>query len=281
MGFKIFHDDAAEYLKQELQLRMQGRQNYSLRRFANDLEMSPGTLVDFLKGRLGFSRSRADFVAHEIRLSPEQKEHFWNLLVAKFARSQDLRKSAQARVEQKLNAQRLTPHTDITSQWYHMAILELIDLDESMAMPHRLAPVLGISIPEARTALDRLYRVGMLENAMGKAQVNDQISVSQEGLPLQALRQVQTQFLNLAQRAVETQRPIDRENFAAFVSINKSDLPEIKQKLRQAFFKVIEPHLSAENRNSVFCFGMQMFKLYEAELDQKMAEDFDLQDLST
>lgn len=280
MGFKLFHSDAAEYLKQELQLRMQSRHSYSLRKFASDLEMSPGTLVDFLKGRLGFSKARAEFVAHEIKLSPEQKEHFWNLLLAQFSRSQDTRTLAKKRVAERLDAQKPSPHAEITAHWYHMAILELIDLDETMAMPHRLAPILGITTEEARKALDRLYKVGMIKNSLGRPEVNENIGVVQENLPMQALRQVQTQFLNLAQKAIDSQRPLERENFAAFVTIDKADLPEIKLKLRRAFFQVIEPHLSTDQRNSVFCFGMQMFKLYEADVEKALSEDFDLQNMS-
>lgn len=275
MAFNSFTDAASEYLKQELKLRMQGRQNYSLRKFAQDLEMSPGTLVDFLKGRLGFSKSRADFVAQEIKLSPEQREHFWNLIEAKFARSPQMRLQAKTKVELRLKNQKPSLNGDLTSHWYHTAILELIDLDESLAMPHRLAPVIGVSVAEARGALDRLFKVGFLKNLNGKTKINEQMAIANEDLPIQVLRQVQTQFLNLAQKAVESQSQRDRENFAAFVTINKNDLPVIKQQLRDAFFKVMQPHLNSENRDSVFCFGMQMFKIYEIEqkIELKIEED--------
>src|SRR5688572_7255268 len=128
MSFKKFPQDAAEYLKLELELRMQGRKAYSLRSFAKDLEMSPGTLVDFLKGRLGFSRSRAEFVAHEIGLSAEQRQHFWDLLEAKFSRNDGARKTAQSRCQTRIQSEKPSVQTEITAQWYHMAILELIDL---------------------------------------------------------------------------------------------------------------------------------------------------------
>jgi hypothetical protein len=84
-----------------------------------------------------------------------------------------------------------------------------------------------------------------------------------DDLPAQALRQVQSQVLNLAQNAIEQQKPLERENFAAFVSIDKKDLPKIREELRQAFFRVFEPYLSTEKRSAVYCFSMQLFKIFE------------------
>jgi uncharacterized protein (TIGR02147 family) len=279
MSFKKFPQDAAEYLKLELELRMQGRKSYSLRNFAKDLEMSPGTLVDFLKGRLGFSRARAEYVSHEIGLNPEQRQHFWDLLEGKFSRNDAAKAVAKQRAQVRIDSEKPSAHAEITAQWYHMAILELIDLDEKFANPVQLAKVLGITIVEAKSALQRLFQVGMIRNHNGLPAVNENMSIVKEDLPAQALRQVQTQVLNLAQTAVESQNPSTRENFAAFVSIDINDLPKIRQDLRQAFFKTLQPYLAKEKRTGVYCFSMQLFKIFaqEDESDYGMAEITSLQ----
>lgn len=274
MSFKNFAQDAADYLKHELELRMQGRHHYSLRKFAQDLEMSPGTLVDFLKGRLGFSRTRADFVAHEIGLSPVQREHFWDLIEGKFSRTPSARTAAQERARRRIQSQKISAATEITAKWYHQAIVELIDLDSSLAQPVTLARVLGISVPEARQALDRLFQVGMVKNLNGRVAPGEAISVSREDLPHQVLRQVQTQILNLAQNAIENQRTDERENFAAFLSIKKSDIPRIRQELRQAFYKALEPYVANESRDAVYCFGMQLFKIFEKDVEREKDSDW-------
>jgi hypothetical protein len=105
------------------------------------------------------------------------------------------------------------------------------------------------------------------------------MSVVKEDLPAQALRQVQTQVLNLAQNAVETQGPSTRENFAAFVSIDMNDLPKIRQELRQAFFKTLQPYLMKEKRTAVYCFSMQLFKIFakEESADQGIGDITSLQ----
>lgn len=260
MNYETFPEDARQYLRNEFELRRQRQPTYSLRAFARDLQMSPGTLVDFYKGRMGFSKGRIEFIGQQMQMTEEQVRHFWDLLESKFARSLPKRNAARSRALRRINhgpsPQKLEAF-EALGNWYHLAMVELIDLDERLANPATLARALNLSVREARDALDRLYLID---------------SLACEEIPEKVQHQLHAQALGLADQALEQQSNSERINTSQFVSVDSKDLPEISKALQLAVESALRPYIEKNKRNAVYCLNTQFFKIYQTvgQVDEDM-----------
>jgi uncharacterized protein (TIGR02147 family) len=162
MNLQVYPPDPRQYLKSELEIRQQRRPQYSLRAFARDLSMSPSTLSDFLQGKLGLSKSRVEHIGEKLNLSLDQREHFNDLLESRFARKQEDRKAAKWRVSSRIKSQ--VSHLSIDSlhviaEWFHMGILELVEMDEKFQSPTELAKTLRISVNHIKHNIKKLIKI--------------------------------------------------------------------------------------------------------------------------
>ncbi len=55
-----------DYLRRELEQRVQQDPRYSLNRFARDLDLAPSRLSEVLSGKQGLSRAIAERISHHI-----------------------------------------------------------------------------------------------------------------------------------------------------------------------------------------------------------------------
>lgn len=264
MNFHIYPPDARQYLKAELELRQQRRPQYSLRAFARDLSMSPSTLSDFLHGKLGLSKDRVRFIGEKLNLSTDQQDHFCDLLEVRFARKPEDRKAAKWRVANRIKSQ--SSHLpleslQIVADWYHMAILELLEIDDKYQEPTELAKRLRVPTNRIKHAIERLLKVGLLQQQGDRLVVTDASTVAGDEIPSSAIRQMHLQVLGLTEQALEEQSYPDRDDLSVFFTIRKKDYPELQRELRRVIMDTLNRFSAKDDKDSLYCFNSHLFSI--------------------
>ncbi len=266
-----FPDDPRFYLKHEFEIRCRRRSHYSLRAYARDLEVSASTLSDFFQGRLGLSRERTQTLSKKLNLPVEHQEHFWSLLEAKFAKSAETKKKARLRIKSKLKndpSQLAVESFNFIADWYHLAILEVIDTlgKKSPLNARSLSLLLRISRSEAAAALARLTKLGLLSKKENTyITLSDSTYVGEE-VSSEAIRLFHFQLLAKAQAALTSQTLTEREFRTNIFSLRKSDMAEFKNDLNKMSIELITKYSSRGDSDSVYCLGLQLFNLIDQPL---------------
>jgi uncharacterized protein (TIGR02147 family) len=268
MSFQ-FVQDHRDYLRREFQARAQRRPLYSQRAFARDIGLSPSSLTDFLKGRMRLSTGRIAQVGDTLKLNSEQKQHWIDLMDAKFSRSIETRKISQVRARNRLQAQNESislDHFKMVSEWFHMAYLELIDMNAAKYSDVKVAAAaLGLPVRTLRVAVKRLEKQGLLRKSAEGLYSTDPSTLFGDGDPSFALRQFHIQILKKAIQSLEVHdRKDQRYNSSAIVALPRAEVDRILSDVRALDVTFLDPYLvrsKDQTKDSLFCFNINFFDL--------------------
>ncbi len=145
--------NSRQFLVNELERRCRENPRYSLRAFAKALGVSPSALSLILAGRRGLSRELASEVSKKLGLDPLKEKSFIQ---------NSLRRGKPISIDLANFNQLALDKFATIADWYHFAILSLIETKDFKPKIPWIASRLGISEGEARAAVDRLVRLEVL-----------------------------------------------------------------------------------------------------------------------
>lgn len=269
MSFQ-FVDDHRDYLKREFQARSQRRPLYSQRAFARDMGLSPSTLTDYFKDRMRLSPARISQVGDFLKLSSEQKQHWVDLVEVKFSRRPEVKNLSLVRVRGRLQAQRHSislDHFKVISEWFHLAYLELVDMDAvKYSNVKTAATALGLPVKTLRVAVKRLEKTGFIrKNTDGVFSVDPTTQLG-DGAPSEAIRSYHMQLLKKAMASLEEHGKEQRYNSSMVVALPRAEADRILTDLRTLDMNFMEPYLvraAEEKKDSLFCLNINFFDLME------------------
>lgn len=266
----FFPTDPRFYLREELGLRQSRRPQYSLRAFARDLEMSPSFLCEFLAGRQGISRERVFWLAKKLNLSDDQREHFWDLIEAKFGRSPEAKKMAGLRVVQRSKSHKSKLSLDrfrLVADWYNLVILEILSLPGPQFDAKQMADILDISVKDVNQALMRLRTLNLIqEEEDGRWRVTEEVTSTEEAGPNEAIQYAHQRMLQMQAAQVERKGIDQRESVSIAFSLHDGDWPDFRRELKEAIVSVVSKYgLKADGKNQVACLSAQVIKLLGEE----------------
>ncbi len=266
--------DPREWLIAVMNAKKTKEVKFSLRSFSRDLGYkNPSMLSEVLRGTRALKQDLADRICETLDLN--QREREWLMLMIATRAS-----GADPAVIQKLMAaatgtsdaaeSKETLSLDqfrIIADWYHLAILEMLDLADFREDPawiarrlnHRITPV------QASLALDRLLRLGMISRIPGGklTKTNDDVMIAMSGIPSAAIRSHHLAFLDLAKDAI-TKVPLERRSgYGTNLSIKRSDIAKIKQLIKK-FHEELHGYHQKGDADDVYHINVQMFPLTEA-----------------
>lgn len=209
-------------LQQELTRRISQNPRYSLRAFAKALRMSPATLSLILSGKHKLTKKRLETVATVLALAPDQVDDLRDF------KNSELKDSADDSTMYKFVTMDMFA---VMSDWYHFAILSLMELPSATIEPAWISKKLGISVNEARIAVERLQRMDLLVKVKGKWK--------QGSLPLRldniksnlAARRFQKQLLLKAVDSLENDTQELRDITSMTFAMNPEDLEWASKKI--------------------------------------------------
>jgi uncharacterized protein (TIGR02147 family) len=221
--------DGRSFLAEELSRRLRTNPRYSQRAFARQLGMSPGELSEVLRGQRALSARSALRISEKLKLSPAESRHLLELVQLEVARRSGLAVPGETAPppERQISLDLFR----LVSDWYCFAILNLADLAEFRDEPRWIAARLGISQAEARLALERLERVGMMERVGGKLRPCPDFVLASGGVPSEAIREYHRQLLTKAIEALETQAVDERDVTGVGFVVSPRDLPAVRKEI--------------------------------------------------
>lgn len=270
MGLARLYNTPQDYLQVELKTRLERRPHYSMRAFARDIGISPSSLVEFLSEKTGFSTARAHDVALRLKLNPDEKEHFIDLVEAKYSRFVEKRKKAKQRIQlrKKSGTGRLgVDEFLVISDWYHLAMVELIDMDSAYCSPSRLAKALGLDLETATQGLKRLKKLNLVTKSGDSGQwvASDDWTVLGGESPSEAVRNFHQQILELSQSALEHQGMEKRTSLSGLMSIDKSKRKTFQNELQKVFTQIAAKYCDAEKKDLLVGLTIQGFEVFEKQ----------------
>lgn len=228
--------------------------SFSLRAFAQRLGVSPSSLSEILNGKRRVSRKLAERVTDRLCLPPAEREALLNLFVAE---NQSGETAGASKVYTQLSADQF----HIVSEWYHFAIVSLAETQGFRGRAGWIARRLGIKLSEAQTALERLTRLGLLEqDARGELVPTGKQFSSPDDIQNLALRRAHTKNLELAQASLENDPVAHRDFTAVTMAVDARRLPIAKQMIRE-FQDRLSAFLEAGEKNEVYKISVQLFPL--------------------
>lgn len=267
------YSDPREWLAAVMSARKAEDPKFSLRSFSKELKYNnPSLLSEVLRGTRSFRQDLADRLGRLLGLDTREMQWLSLMLASKAAGSNpgDLQEMmAAAKGAGTQNQEKETLSLDqfrIIADWYHLAILEMIDLSEFKEDSFWISKKLGgkITPVQASLAMDRLFRLGLIKRLPGKkiAKTNKEVFVGMSGIPNAALRAHHRSFLDLAKDAIE-RTPLDRRTgYGTNIAVKASDIPRIKALVKKFHEDLHEFHVEKSGED-VYHVNLQLFPLTE------------------
>ncbi len=228
-------------LQEEFARRLRVNERYSIRSFATHLEIDSSTLSRILSGKKQVSEAKMQVLMGRIGLEWQNKDKEKNFLAIE-----------------------LDTFTMI-SDWYHYAILDLTLLKNFKSDSQWIARKLGIEPYQAKSALERLKRLGMLREIDGKLKKSEGFySNYSEGVTSAAHKEYQRQVIKKALQAVDN-CPQDRKDITSItIAADSKKLLLAKEKIKD-FRRELCAFLEDGNNDSVFHLTVQLYPVTEIE----------------
>jgi len=213
--------DFKTYLQEELVLRCKRNPAYSLRSFARALGVSPSFLSKVLNGHRRITDKIFQQMTANLNLEPATVSAF-----GAEASSSDSKMTFQ-------NLQ--LEYFKIISDWYHYALIELTHVEGFKSTPEWIASKLGITVNQAKAAVERLLHLELLEMHKGKLRPTSggNTTTKNEFTDL-AFKKMQDDLLKKAIESLWNEDLEKRDHTSICMAIDPQDIPEVKKRLTTA-----------------------------------------------
>lgn len=251
-------DYLKQCLKNELAQRISKNPRYSLRSFASLLDTNIGTLSAILNGKRKLTPTTAEKFCRRLNYSPARQQEI-------------LRKITQSKSSSKSPAPMATEldqeYFRLISEWYHYAILQMINLDDygtddQHLRPSWFAKKLGISTAEAKLAIDRLLELGMVtKNKHGfLVRSKDAYTTKDKNVTGPALIAWQKQLREKAIHSLEND-PIELRSMNSMTMAIDPEKIEEARVLIQEFQERLAEFLTKDQKKKVYQLTVSLFPL--------------------
>ena len=263
----MLNSNYRDILKSELTQRCSKNASYSLRAFARHLSIEPAHLSRVLNGKKNLSPLTAKNIA-DILFKKEQEQHYFVSLVEyETAKKTEYKEKAFGRIQKyapKDEAVQLQLEAlKVLSDWYHVAILDAALLDEPrLKKPSDFASYLNISAIEAKLALERLIKLGLLQKTKTGFQKTHLKLKSTDDVPNLYLRKFHKHMIQKACASLEQQKVSERYIKGKTMAMSKKDIPPLK-KIIDHFFEETSQLIqtSTGKKDALYQLNVQLFDL--------------------
>jgi transcriptional regulator with XRE-family HTH domain len=242
--------DLKSYLQEELVLRCNRNPSYSLRSFAKALDLSPSFLSKILNGQRRITDQVFQKVATHLDLEPKQIEQLSENKNSLLCESN----FKNLQIE----------YFKMISDWYHYALLELTHCEGFRNSPDWIASKLGITVNQAKAAIERLLHLELLEMKNGKlcATTGGNTTTKNDFTDF-AFKKMQDDLLKKAIHSLWNDNLNERDHTSICMAIDPSDLPEVKKrltKMRREICQYLE-RPQKKKRTQVYNLSLSFFSL--------------------
>lgn len=270
--------DPVEYMSACLQSRRAQNPRYSLRAWSRQLGFkNPALLSQILNGKRTLGPAVAELVVANLQLKSSEKRYFELLVLLGKAKTQSekeiyCRSLERLRKGEEFHSLGLDLFR-LMADWYHLALLEMVELrdfrEDSTFLARRLreqVPSVGIE-----KALARLLRLGLLVRVNGRIRRSRAAWLKVgANIPSDAIRKFHRQMIDKAQAALDEMPVKSRDVRGSTLSLRHSQRDQALQVIERAHAELIR--LSARgDGEETFQFNTQFFPL-TGKADQEKSQ---------
>ena len=259
-------------LLEELEQRCKRNNRYTPRAFARFLGLTSARLSEILNKKSGLSRESAAKIGKRLEFNAQEIAIFCDLVESEHARSHAKRQFAKIKLQKYLAPEYKQVRLDtfkVISDWYCFAILELSKLDIFQSNERWISKALGITPTQAKTAVERLTRLNLLEMKDGKLRSTEDFRTTPNDVPSDSIKKFHQQILEKATASLYTQ-PIDQRDYSAVVlGIEMQRLPEAKALIKEFRRDFVAKMSHSKTNDDVYCLSLQFFNLAPTLEDMK------------
>jgi uncharacterized protein (TIGR02147 family) len=266
--------DYRNYLNVWFEEKKRENPRYSYRMLSRLLKSkSPSFLKDVIKGSKNINDDQRDRLIHLLDLNEMQREYFINLVLLAQSNETEVQNTSMERISA---IRRIEGATKIEgesyrylSRWFCPVIREMSMHPDFRCNPEwisvRLTP--PISVEEAKEALQILSDLDMLdirsETDFTTKDGSLSTSLQVQGL---AVNNYHQQMLHLAQESVMRFIEHERHILGVTVSINSSQIPELKKELNIMVARILDLcESSKQQKDQTIQVGLHMFPLSKVQ----------------
>lgn len=250
-----------DFLQSEFDQRVRVNSRYSLRGFAGFLGLNPAELSQVFKGSRNLSLTSAHKVVNAFGFNNEEARYFLWLLQRDKGKQFGLDLSF---VETKQKSQLPEKSFAEISQWYHFAILSLIDTKGFEWSSNYVARRLGLTLSEAGLAMRDLQRLGLIKVESKKAKSTKKSVQIGGQIPSSAIKSYHKQMIQKSIEALENTPLHLREYQSVGLALKEEDLAPLKTELDEFTDKIMGKYHKPEAK-SVYQIQISVFPLTKGE----------------
>jgi len=234
-NFKNF----SEYLQNILNKKQSLNSSYSLRAFANFLEISPGTLSDYLNNKRKISIKVAMKILNKFELTTQERDFLLSMV-----NPNALGKSSKQEFKE-LDKDIY----EIVSKWHYMAILHLIDCEDFISSYSWISKRLNLNINTVKEAILTMINVGLIkEENNNLIQTNTNI-LTKDNTPSQAIKEYHKNILSIIDKKIDQVPLEEREISGLSLTFDKNKIPDIKTDIRQFLLDMNHKYSKGEKKD--------------------------------
>lgn len=266
-----------KYLTHIFEKRCQKNSSYSLRAFARDLGIPSANLSRAMSGARGFSKVTLKQISTRLALSEQERHLLESLCEKQFGKSKKSKEEADVKLKQALlyQVKIADEKVSLISDWYHMAILALMDLNTFKSDTTWISEQLNIHEKVVDLAIERLTTVGAIKKENGKLISTGNLFVDPRGVPSSAVKEFHHQIIKKADESIDMQGLDDRDIASLVMCFDKSKMKEAKEKIRkfrEEFEAEFGPNEKATHQE-VYGMGIQFYQITKFKENKNIKEN--------
>jgi uncharacterized protein (TIGR02147 family) len=255
-----------KYLKSEYQRRRQRNAAYSLRAYARDLQIPSSKLSQYLRGECGVSGKKAAQLAQRLRLGPVEAELFVCAAETAHSRHAITRETAGNRLQSLLSGTFSEINMEkfsLIRDWYHLAILELTEIEQFENNVAWIAKALRITEAQVSEAVERLERLGLLVCGPQKWVQTQGDFETPPDFSSRAVRDYHHQMIELVDSRFEDVPLDQREMGSVLMGLDQEIVPELKSLIRTFQKDAAALAERSSRKGCLYALNIQFVPLFE------------------
>ena len=252
-NIKVSTSPLAKYLNDLFEDKKKHSANYTLRAFAQDLQISAGRLSEILSGKYALGPQIAEKMIVALQLKSEEQAHFWDII--------ELHNAHHKRTDgAKILA---NEELGILADYDHFSLLNLMETEDFESNPTWMAQRLGIPLTKLNEILDRLIFVGLVKVGPRRSYkpTYKKLTTTHDHTS-ETLQEAHRRRLSHALRSL-TEVPIDKRDITSITfALDREQLPEAKELIRD-FRRRMATLLEAGQKNEVYNLNIQLVPVTE------------------
>lgn len=221
---------------------------YSLRAFCRDLGVSPGRMVNFIKGRDYPSPEMIKRISLGLKLTSDQMEQLQSLLnEEKYLRRGN-------RFSKRLTQEEFR----FISDWKTWSVLTLFQSHDFSPSLKYFCQKLFLSPKDVENSLAKLEEVGLIKKLGTFYKLLIKNVTTTSDIPSEDIRRVHKEFINLSLDSLDKIPVTERDITGITMCIDKGQLPELKQALAEFRAKFCQK-AEASPSNDIYQLNIQFF----------------------